>query len=175
MFYGLRSRPDGYIFEFDREIIEGPGTSCVLFYLEQITKNRENIERIAGHVEFSITGYDGDPRQQFEIQKIRDFFEVINEHWPYWSYFVRPTSRWMTRLIAIICFKSRMPDQRLVLSSRGITEIWPLWLDSVSELADRFQLGDSLRIEARNRILEAYAAPGQAQERIDVLDEIARR
>lgn len=48
--------------------------------------SRKKLRRLQGRVHFTVSGYDEDPSEIFEIAEVRDYFALVHRQWPCWSF-----------------------------------------------------------------------------------------
>lgn len=90
-FFDLRSDiTDPVIFFITRQQIEAEDLESSLDFLRSLVPS-DNPQRIWSHkgrLSLVISGYDADPRELFEIPEVRRYLRSIDEHWPFWLFFL---------------------------------------------------------------------------------------
>lgn len=90
-FFDLRPGiTDPVIFVITRQQIEAEDLESSLEFLRSLVPS-DNPQRIWSHkgrLSLVISGYDADPRELFEIPEVRRYLRSIDEHWPFWLFFL---------------------------------------------------------------------------------------
>lgn len=45
-----------------------------------------------GNLSVSVSGYDDDPRELYEIPEVRRYLQGLDQEWPFWFFFLTPPS-----------------------------------------------------------------------------------
>lgn len=90
-FFDLRpGLTDPVIFVISRQQIEASDVESSLEVLRSLvpTKNPEHAWACKGRLSLAISGYDTDPRELFEIPEVCRYIRSVDEHWPFWLFFL---------------------------------------------------------------------------------------
>lgn len=90
-FFDLRPGiTDPVIFVITRQQIEAEDLESSLEFLRSLvpSDNPQRIWSLKGRLSLVISGYDADPRELFEIPEVRRYLRSIDEHWPFWLFFL---------------------------------------------------------------------------------------
>lgn len=90
-FFDLRpGLADPVVFVITRQQIEAEDAEISLEFLRSLvpTDNPQRIWSHKGRLSLVISGYDADPRELFEIPEVRRYLRSIDEHWPFWLFFL---------------------------------------------------------------------------------------
>lgn len=90
-FFDLRPGiTDPVIFVITRQQIEAEDLEGSLEFLRSLvpTDTPQRIWSHKGRLSLVISGYDADPRELFEIPEVRRYLRSIDEHWPFWLFFL---------------------------------------------------------------------------------------
>lgn len=81
---------DPVVFVITRQQIEAEDMESSLEFLRSLvpTDNPQRIWSHKGRLSLVISGYDADPRELFEIPEVRRYLRSIDEHWPFWLFFL---------------------------------------------------------------------------------------
>lgn len=90
------------LYAIDRDDIENKNTAPLLDFLNYLASAREIALGTMEKIEFSVHGYDNDPRELWVIPEVREFLKVVDEKWPYWMMFQHPDGKWMRVLTACL-------------------------------------------------------------------------
>ncbi len=80
---------DMLVVQASREYVESGNIEPVLKILNSLIEP-DNIKKFADKMVFCIEGYDNDPRELAEIDKVRAWMKKLDTEWPYWFYFCSP-------------------------------------------------------------------------------------
>jgi hypothetical protein len=71
-----------------RREIESGDISNSLSVLHTFKKDKKSIRRFCNKIDLSISGYDDDPRELWEIHEVKSYFKQLDKAFPYWFYFI---------------------------------------------------------------------------------------
>lgn len=90
-FFDLRpGLTDPVIFVISRQQIEASDVESSLKFLQLLvpTKNPAHAWAYKGRLSLTISGYNTDPRELFEIPEVCRYIRSVDEHWPFWLFFL---------------------------------------------------------------------------------------
>lgn len=90
-FFDLRPGiTDPVIFVITRQQIEAEDLESSLEFLRSLvpTDNPQRIWSYKGRLSLVISGYDADPQELFETPEVCRYLRSIDEHWPFWLFFL---------------------------------------------------------------------------------------
>lgn len=130
--------------------IDRKDPSGVLAYLNDLISSREVAVGMSERVEFTISGYDDDPRELWEIPEVISFLRHLDVEWPYWMLFQHPSMKWINLLAVCLSSPETIepgavkfdPDQYVCLMKR--------WFNALNELSQRF----AISLTANKRVSE---------------------
>lgn len=108
--------PPGYEFNKGRIVIEGQNIlileiskqEVVNLQFEKLLNGIKEVEKGPtmgfSSILFSIKGYDDDPRELYEIDKIRRFFSRLVKKVPHFLYYVNPMNQMPGQIIGALAF-----------------------------------------------------------------------
>lgn len=91
------------VLQIPRDQIERQNISTTLEKLLVLTDNRQQALLRKESLMISVSGYDSDKREIFEIPEVRAFFKRLTAEWPYWLWFLARGARQIGLLMALIC------------------------------------------------------------------------
>jgi hypothetical protein len=71
-----------------RREIESGDISNSLSVLHTFKKDKKSIRRFCNKIDLSISGYDDDPRELWEIPEVKSYIKQLDKAFPYWFYFI---------------------------------------------------------------------------------------
>lgn len=85
---------DPIIFGIHRKQIEAFDLESSLSFLQTLVPLRDPqyVWSWKGGLSLSISGYDDDPRELFEIPEVRRYLHGLDQEWPFWLFFLTPPS-----------------------------------------------------------------------------------
>ena len=84
----LMSSAGHILFTVDRDDIDARDTSDIDSFISRITSNLPLCEKLQGKIDISVSGYDSDPRELWDIPEVRDWFKLVEPVVKYWFYFL---------------------------------------------------------------------------------------
>jgi len=96
---------DPLICIISRDEIESQDFSGATNFFDRVLSNSSVARRCQGRLEFSIYGYESDPRELYEIQEVRHYLQILEPMVKYWFFFLNPhpSSHSLRLLMACVC------------------------------------------------------------------------
>lgn len=91
------------VIEIPRTCIEQMSVASTLEKLLVLTDSADNVRRYRESVAYSVSGYDHDPRELYEIPEVRAFFRALTAQWPHWFWFLMRGQCQIGMLICLLC------------------------------------------------------------------------
>jgi len=93
------------LFAIDRKDIELCNTERISSFFERLTKNYSVCEKLQGKVDISVSGYETDSRELWQIPEVRYWFTQAEPKVKYWFYFLatEPPAAGLQLLFACLC------------------------------------------------------------------------
>ncbi|MBN1548330.1 MAG: hypothetical protein JW902_16895 [Syntrophaceae bacterium] len=108
------SRTELLVLNGSRKEVDAADITGALASLEKLLEP-EAVRRFKGRLIFGIDGYDEDPRELFEIPKVRYWIQQIGLKFPYWFYFMNLGPASTLKLIAFsICKYEKVPGGKII-------------------------------------------------------------
>jgi hypothetical protein len=101
------------LYAVDRADVEGQNVETIREFFERLERNPDICERLQGKVRVSISGYDDDKRELWEIPEVLRWFELAEPVVKYWFYFLAIRSGGLQVLYACVCGPKRVRKMRL--------------------------------------------------------------
>lgn len=150
-----QQKMDRLHYAIDREDIENKNFSNVVEFIDSHFQNRETLLASIEKVEFSIIGYDEDPRELWEIEDVRSFLAELDGKRPYWLFFQPPESAWVQVLFICICEIELVHGGfQLVNPERDIKKITDKWFSALNEISHKFAISYELNRKLSERLAE---------------------
>jgi len=124
----------------DRKDIEAKNIGNALEFLTELLCAREIVMSMKDKVEFSVHGYDDDPRELYEIPEVLEFLRQLDEVWPYWMLFQHPNHSWLQ--ILCICLSNGKKNNQgfLEFDSDLLSKNMNRWFLALNELSHKFAI-----------------------------------
>ena len=87
-FTKLMSSMERILFAVDRSNIETKDTTEVESFFARIVSNVSLCEKLQGKIDLSVSGYESDPRELWQIPEVREWFRAAEPKVKYWFYFL---------------------------------------------------------------------------------------
>jgi len=96
---------DPLICVISRDEIESQDFSGATNFFDRVLANSSVARRCQGSLEFSIYGYEADPRELYEIQEVRYYLQMLEPMVKYWFFFLNPhlSSHSLRLLMSCVC------------------------------------------------------------------------
>lgn len=122
-----------------------------------------DLQRKMGNVEFTVGGYDDDPRELWEIPEVIEYFKALNDHWQYAFFFLNTEPSecggiGLAGFIALLNMKGiqRLPNGTVnVLRGAPSKEQMMLWFDNMNKFWDVYGWDEKLNEKRTEQIFLA--------------------
>ena len=159
------------LFTIDRQDIETGNTDPIEGFFERLTKNYNVCEKLQGKVDISVSGYETDSRELWQIPEVRSWFALAEPKVRYWFYFLplEPPAIGLRLLFACLCEieSSRTLDveqrRRVEMDAEAMAALMEKNFAWLNELTDRL----GLTMEQNRKISHdvfAILYPGVAEQ-----------
>ena len=91
------------VLQIPREQIEQQNISTTLEKLLVLSDNRQQALLRKESLMISVSGYDSDRREIFEIPAVRAFFKRLTAEWPYWLWFLSRKTGTVALFMTLLC------------------------------------------------------------------------
>jgi len=91
------------ILMFSRRQVETCDVDEPLQFLRSLTAGRDVAIEYSGRISLVIDGYNDDPRELFEIPKVRAYFKRLDQAWPNWFFFLSQADESIKLLESCLC------------------------------------------------------------------------
>lgn len=91
------------ILMFSRRQIETCDVDEPLQFLRSLTAGRDVAIEYSGRISLMVDGYNDDPRELFEIPKVRAYFKRLDQAWPNWFFFLSQIDESIKLLESCLC------------------------------------------------------------------------
>jgi len=94
----------------DRRDVEASNIQAVREFFKRLQINLDICEKVQGKIELSISGYDFDKRELWEVPEVRKWFLLVEPAVRYWFYFLsaQPPGHGIKLLFACLCDAKRL-------------------------------------------------------------------
>ena len=89
--------------QIERNDIETNNYSNIFPILDYLLSSKEVVMELKQKVEFSVNGYDTDPRFLHEIPEVTRYLRKLNEHFQFWMFFQFEHGIWLKVLLVCLC------------------------------------------------------------------------
>ena len=90
-------------FVISRQQVDTGDISESLEVLRHLAGTPEKAVAAQGCISLVVDGYDHDPRELFEITKVREYIKSLDDHWPYWLFFLSQADDSIKLLESCLC------------------------------------------------------------------------
>jgi len=91
------------ILMFSRRQVETCDVDEPLQFLLSLTAGRDVAIEYSGRISLVVDGYNDDPRELFEIPKVRAYFKRLDLAWPNWFFFLSQADESIKLLESCLC------------------------------------------------------------------------
>lgn len=129
------------IIVINRAAIESKSVSVIINQLEAI--DAEDRPSYFRGLEWSISGYDDDPRELFAIPEVVLVLREIDKQWPKWAFYQHPFGRW-TRALTLCLAGARFTAlSQIKWDQQAVLSLYLRWSKALSQQASRYGIAHS--------------------------------
>ena len=139
----------------NRTEVEALDVSRTAAMLSRVLANGNAVERHQGRVDLGFHGYSNDPRELYDIPKVRRFCAKLDDAFPYWFYFLSTDG--VTLLVIACCLCS------VTTLSPGIVSFGPDLLqfmtrhfEALNWLFDNYSLDERHNVKISGNVTEYF-------------------
>ena len=100
----ISQQSDYIVLQISQEAIQNCDTSEYVTLLNGITDSLQSFEAAFQRYVLSVSGYDNDQRELYQIPEVVSFIKDLNSKLPFWLYFVNTSDKkFFSWMIACLC------------------------------------------------------------------------
>ena len=147
------------VLNISREEIELFDHTRVLEFLEDV---KEKALLYEGKINFSITDYDEDQRELYEIDEVREYFDFLDRCFPYWFFFLirtlprehSPINLLISLLIPIKEISHKDPKiHSLEIDAQLLSRFIKIHFEFLNELSDEIGITDEENLRISKEVM----------------------
>jgi hypothetical protein len=144
----LKSSEQIIQFAIPRSEIEAFDLSPTLSFLNDISSCRELALSFQARVEFSISGYDDDSRELYEIDEVVRFLVNLNAKWNFWMLFQLTEGVWIQVLGLCLSGATRQDTGQALVDKERFSNVLHDWINGLRIICERFAISQEIRQSA---------------------------
>jgi hypothetical protein len=149
--------PENILYFIPRADIEEGNTADLEAFFLYLTSSREVALLCMQKIEFSIDGYNDDPRELCEISDVVRYVGKLNKLFPYWLFYQKSKGRWLEALLVCLGNETAVRNEGSVyvefdgvLLQRHINR----WFLALNELSHRFSISETLNRKISQELID---------------------
>ena len=123
--------------------------------LSRLLTNRETIGWFRGRVELAFHGYSDDPRELYEIPKVRRFCAKLDETFPFWFYFLSTEGMTLGVIACCLCSVTKVRPG-VVRLGPDLYEFMVRHFGAMNWLFDNYSLDEKHNVEISTKVTEYF-------------------
>lgn len=123
-----------------RADIDRQDPSEVLAYLDDLISSREVAVGLSERIEFTVSGYDDDPRELWEVPEVVSFLKLLDREWPYWMLFQHPKMKWIKLLAVCLSSPEKIGPGTVKFDPHQYVDCMNRWFLGLNGLSQRFAI-----------------------------------
>jgi hypothetical protein len=158
---------DVVLYAVDREDVESGNVEHLKAFRDRLCLSDTLLLKLQGHVDISISGYEDDPRELWEISEVIDWFKKADDVFQDWFYLLRtkkPSGGLKSYLTCLCSPKSERRDfksKRVLVSidTKKMTALFEKNFVRLNEMTDRLGLSVERNKEITFAIFDLFNIP----------------
>ena len=152
----LKLGVDSIVMVVSRDEVESLDLSGCLGVLDSLIDSREKAMRFRDRVNFSVDGYNDDPRELFEIPEVRTFIRELDVKWPYWFFFLSKTTDTLKMIMFSLCRYQRARGGLIRYDPKDVKLFLYKHFDALNRIFGRFDFDKPLNKEMSEAIFDYF-------------------
>lgn len=144
--YLTKEQPNRMLYVISREDVKVGRTEDLEDFFMYLTFSREVALLCMQKVEFTVDGYNDDPRELYEIPEVVRYLGKLNKIFPYWLFYQLPEGKWLDLLLACLSGGAieRAEKNRnfVAMDTRLILRHIERWFISLNELSHKLSISE---------------------------------
>ena len=140
----VKSKYEVINYFIDKLDVESGDIRSSVEYIDALLRTRESIMACHGKVEFSISGYDEDSRELWEIPEVRYYLSLLNDARPYWFLFQSRKGGWLKALTLCLIDVKKVPNGTEALNPEKVPELIAQWYAGLNKVSNDFALSGEI-------------------------------
>jgi hypothetical protein len=158
----LKSGVDSLQVVVDRADVESGNVEPILTVLRHLLVSPETVRAFMDRVHLTFAGYDEDPRELHQIQDVRAYVSKLDEHFPFWFYFINLYDDMLLVIQLILCGYTIDEQKGYVIDTVDLGNFLAKHYTALNWLIEKCGLGEEL-IERRSKRIDDFF--GRKRER----------
>jgi hypothetical protein len=147
---------DTVIFPIERAEIENQDISRTLGFLSGLLFSREIVLNSCQKIDLTFSGYDNDNREVYEIQEVKSFVKKLNNHFPYWHFFLNPKLSFI-KVLPLCLYRYVIIDKnRKKISAEDFENHLSWQFDKINEICHNYVISDEKNKEICKNLVDNF-------------------
>jgi len=125
-------------FVIPRSAIESNDVASIVTRLELMTSSAPGA--FFRQLNWSISGYEDDARELFQIPGVVQFLRELDEQWPNWAFYQHPRGRWARTMTLCLAETQFTGESRIAWDQSSVVDLYLRWSEALNRLAIRADL-----------------------------------
>ena len=139
----------------DRTDVEALDVSSIAKNISRVLANRDTVERFRGRVDLAFHGYSNDPRELYEIPKVRRFCAKLDDAFPFWFYFLSAEGVTLGVIACCLCSVTKVRPG-VVSFGPDLLQFMTRHFGALNWLFDNFSLDERHDVEISGKVTEYF-------------------
>jgi hypothetical protein len=139
-----------------RSTVENCQPAETLKALRDWVETSRNPKDLCHRLELRFSGYDGDPRELWQIADVRNFVHSLDQEFPFWFYFADLRSDFMKVLAFSLCRVSTVRPGATVIHQADFAAFLERHFGAMNQLMDHWSVGDDENERVSNEVMSYF-------------------
>jgi hypothetical protein len=155
------------LYTVDRKDIESGDVENIADFFQRLQLNLDVCQKVQGKIEISVSGYDLDERELYEISEVRKWFALAYPRVKYWFYFLvaEGTVHGLKALFACLCDARRtgivdvQGRPQILLDTKKMGKMFEESFGWLNEMTDRLGMNVEKNKAISFAVMDVFAIP----------------
>ena len=158
----ISQQSDYIVLQISQEAIQNCDTSEYVTLLHGATGSLQSFEAAFQRYVLSVSGYDNDQRELYQIPEVVSFIKDLNSKLPFWLYFVNTADkRFFSWMIACLCQAMSLDQDEETIyadfNADAYNELIETQFSNIVKLMSGLVIGESIQEKVLNGLSEKLA------------------
>jgi hypothetical protein len=113
--------------------------------------------KLKGRISLVVSGYDGDPRELFEIPEVCRYLKALDDLWPYWFFFFSQADESLMVLAMCLASAIEVDPGRAYVDPEDLSRFLERGLSAVNRIFDTYGFPPSENSELSTGVLRIFS------------------
>lgn len=143
------------IIRIPRDLVEEGDTTPIIEGLTVFARSPSLAPQALGKIRITVSGYDADARELWEIPEVRRLVHALDQQFPFWFFFADLADEWLAAVAFCVCRVTEIAEGSTAINPSDLQRFVERQFSGMNALWDQHQLPINSNM-ARSDAVVAY-------------------